>query len=299
MIHGQTSQLSPVRVLQQSDRNSTTLLESPSGELVVEKKFLQKPQSLNIEISYLRKNGGQQFHYLEIPRLLEIKPDSILISFVERDEYTRDTILERKWSPTDVDSFCRGVEEFQKTRILSRWFNPWRQCLGRYFVQIKAVQLFRKACRGLGLVLREKKEFLSLLFQYSIDTSTVQFVTTHYDLNTLNYTFTPSGKMSILDFELAYYLGDPLYDVMYYMTIPTVRISDWTFQKQVLNRFLEIEGKTPNNLRRARFLLLICSIMRFFHFKDRDWQREEYRENIRLLLDKKAFRRELVSGDRN
>ena len=116
------------------------------------------------------------------------------------------------------------------------------------------------------------------------------------DLTTYNYAFSPGGKMSILDFELAYYLGDPLFDAAYFVTIPPVRITDWSFQGEILRRLLDKYGNTCSQRQRLRLILILCCVVRYQYFKNEPVYREIYLQNIKTLIVRRTFNKILDRG---
>lgn len=100
-------------------------------------------------------------------------------------------------------------------------------------------------------------------------------------------------RMSMLDFGFSYYLGDPYFDILYYITIPPARFGDWTFQRRLLAAFLsEVENERQVNsgrFERIRLILLCCNIARYSFFKDHQERQRIYADNIRDLLDANDF----------
>ncbi len=194
-----------------------------------------------------------------------------LIDFCEREHQTRDTIQQRDWSDDDVRAFVRGLREFQEIAVRTLPFSRRHRLLGWAYPAFRLLSLDKRSavlCLGYMLARPMWKNAL-----------------THYDLHTFNYAFTPDGRMSMLDFERMYASGDPLFDLLYFCTIPPVRMDAWTFQARLLREFLHEE--TPFARLRARVILLQCNLGRGRYSGVAP---EVYEDNVALLRSGRRFR---------
>jgi len=223
------------------------------------------------EREFLRRAPHDRLQSLALPRLRAVYADGYLIDYHEREHHTRDTIVDRAWGDEDVRRFVGGLREFQSIRVPRRAFSWRRRVLGWAY---PAYRLFRLDRRTALLCLR-----------YVLARPCWRNVLTHYDLHTYNYAFAADGRMSMIDFERMYASGDPLYDLLYFCTIPPVRLEDWTFQRRLLRALLR--RRTPFARLRTRVILLQCNLGRL---RASHTPSAPYRDNVELLRDGRRYR---------
>ena len=84
--------------------------------------------------------------------------------------------------------------------------------------------------------------------------------------------------------------GDSLYDILYYLTIPTVRLEEWGFQRTLLGTwFRATEGRERFLSLRLRFQLVVLCLQRIQRFVD-DRKAQVYVDNLDLLFNGSRYR---------
>lgn len=279
-------------VLQETNRTSVCLVTDNEGTkqvLKVNHNWSTGRRYTNVERQFLTHVDHHGLTYLNVPRVFGYGDNYVLMEYVEREHLTRDTIKERLWSNDDIQVWVRGLLEFQDLQISREWFSPRRRVMGFLFPVIRLFLLLPKAFHVIGR--RALHKVVWLAFTYSLARFHFRNKTTHYDLQTYNYSFQKDKrKASLVDFELSYYMGDPLYDVLHYVSIPVQKITLWTFQSRLVGAYLAESRESCRYAScRARLILLVCNINRYLRFKDDAAKQDIYRDNIRMLLSAEAF----------
>lgn len=233
-----------------------------------------------------------EFKYLCFPHVVDSDEKFLLMEYIPRTYYTRDSILEREWTDKDLNLWVNGLLEFQGLKLCRKSFPLKRKLVASVYPVFRISERLRKFQKPLGVA--ERMVIMRLTLAYLLARPFIRHVLTHYDCQTYNYTFClNSNKMSILDFEFSYYLGDPLYDILYFITIPTVKIRDWTFQSNLLTCFLSKiqhrKGYCAGLQNRLHLVLLLCNLSRFLHFSKDPVKQVPYWDNLKLLLDQKSW----------
>lgn len=249
-------------------------------------------QNLQSEIKFLKRINSVDFKYIQFPRIIDNGENYLLMSYIEREHTHRSTVLNRKWSDDDIKLWVAGLVEFQNVKVLSSDFTLKKRVLGFMYPVYRMFTLIPK-CRNLI----DWKAFLTiskLSLLYICTRLYFRNVLTHYDLHTYNFSFVKNErKMSMLDFEKLYYLGDFLYDILCYITIPIQKMKDWTFQTDLLNEFIKQKPEQSKHLRslllRIRFILLVRNFSRYLNFLNDSDKKAVYSENVKLLLNGKSY----------
>jgi hypothetical protein len=273
-------QLRERAVLQEAAGKRVSVVEGDRGERLVLKRYPGPTRAARLERAFLRAAASRPLDSLEVPRVVADGDDFLLTGFVEREHQTRDTILERAWTAGDVRLWVRGLLEFQALPLPARLFSFRQRVLGWLYPVFRAAALWRDLPRrGVAAGLVARYVFARPFFRN---------VATHYDLQTHNYAFRIGArKMSLLDFEFSYCRGDPLFDLLYFVTIPVARLEEWTIQRDLVREFLaQWKGSRAGLRTRVRLILLVCNAGR-----RRALDAEEYRDNVALLSDQARFRR--------
>lgn len=279
--------LETVGILQQTKAKMIQAVQNPDGEKFVVKWCYSPNTNIQDEANFLRSVESYNFEYLEIPRVIDSSPSHILMTWVERESHNRVSVLSRTWTDAEIDTLCRGVLELQTIPVPSAVdFGFQRRAMGM------AYPVFRLLLQTKAGWLKPSQitAALRLMIGYLINRPRFSNVTTHYDLTNQNCAFTDQGQVSILDFEFHYAGGDPHFDILYFITIPAVRLKDWTFQQRILQRYLAITEDVAARQRRMRFILLVCCIARLGMFKPDSAETAAYRANIELLLNGQSFK---------
>lgn len=277
---------------------SIYFLVGENGERFVLKMYKYDRANSEIEQKFLSAVKHRKFEYIRFPNMIAHGNNYILVDYVEREHVTRDTILERQWSPDDVRLWVSGLREFQNIDIPSHYFSVKQRYMGIIYPVCRLLLLLPK-CREL-INLRAWGVVFKIVLNYSMARFSFKNALTHYDLQMYNYAFmSDKRKMSMLDFELSYYRGDPLFDVLYYISIPIRKFKDWTFQIDLLKEYIkqEYEGTwhSKSLLCRIRLILLVSNLSRYLGFINDSDKKKIYSENIRILLDSKSFSRWVAS----
>ena len=286
--------LHPVSILQETASTKVGLVDTVEGEPLVLKLCKQSCPYLGLEGKFLHLASTIKHQYLETPRLIASGPDYLLMSFVERENQTRDTILNRDWSDENIHTFCEGIKEFQRINLPSKTYTIKQHLMGIAYPVVKLLQVL-PSCRKRGLISwKDMMKSCWLAIIYLLYRPLFRNVTTHYDLTTYNCAFTPSGLLSMLDFELGYALGDPFFDICYFLAIPPQAIQDWKFQSKALAMFKKNNSQWGQR-HRVRFILLVCSLVRMVHFENECHEQNNHKQSISILLDTNTYRKWWVS----
>ena len=279
----------PISILQETVPTKVELVDTGDGEQLVLKFCKQSCPRLGLEGKFLSLASSIKHTYLETPRLIASGFDYLLMSFVERENQTRETILKRKWSKDNIHTLCEGIKEFQRIKLPTKTYTVKQRIMGVAYPVVKLLQVL-PSCRRRGLIgWKSMMKLYLFAIWYLFLRPGFRNVTTHYDLTTLNCAFTPDGRLSMLDFEIGYALGDPLFDICYFLTIPPQAIQDWKFQSKALAMFKKRNTKWGQR-HRVRFILLVCSLVRMVHFEDDSREQSNYKQSIALLLGVGTFR---------
>ena len=276
--------------LQQGGESSAYLVTSRDGGRYVLKQFAGPTRNLEMERNFYERCRSRTFRFVHVPGLVESGHSHLLLEYVDRESHSRDSILTRNWTDEDVTLWVEGLLEFQDLLPDSRLFSVPRRMAS---VIYPVLRILRER-RLFSFALREKAKLGALILGYLLCRPAVRYVCTHFDLQTNNYAFMmKERRMSLLDFRFPYYLGDPYIDVLYYASIPTVPLNDWTFQSRLVRAFLErTESRRGYNTARKlrlRLILLMCNMARAVHLSADPQRRSVYEQNVRLLLDDRAF----------
>ncbi len=273
-------------------------LVDKNGKRFVLKFNKHNKTKLRTEQKFLTRIKNLPFRYVRFPQLIEYGTNHILIDYIEREHWTRETILEKKWSYNEIQLWVSGLREFQNVDMPRNHFSLKQRLMGFIYPVFRVFILLPK-CRKL-ISFRALGVILKLTLSYSLSRFFFKNTLTHYDLQMYNYTFMNNEKkMSMIDFEMPYYGGDPLFDVLYYISIPIRKFEDWTFQIDLLKEYIkqEYEGAwhSKSLLCRMRLILLVSNLSRYLGFINDGDKKKIYSENIRILLDSKSFSRWVAS----
>jgi hypothetical protein len=299
----QKHSLKKVSVLQNSQRKVVYLMENENLGKYVLKIFRVYDRNIKKEIIFLKTVSNLDFRYICFPKLIESDRNYLLLEYHDRKYFTRDTILKKKWLPVDILIWVSGLIEFQNIPTSYKIFSPKERIKGFiYPIYIFCTRLFRfYHIIGIKGLLGAFK----LALYYFYFSLYIKNVNTHYDLQTYNYTFLENEKkMSMLDFEMGAYKGDPLYDVVYYISIPVQGISQWTFQLDLLQKYIKetkmIHRFSKGLFHRLRFIILVCNLCFYLHFLKDNLKKKVYLDNINFILSDSKFKtwyRNTLFGD--
>lgn len=279
-------------VIQYQGPKATFLLTDEVGSRYV-LKASARINGLELERHFLLQIRNLNFEYIRFPKLIDFGANYLLLEFLDREHYTRETVTQRDWSLDDIRLWIHGLLEFQNIPMNSTFFSVKNRLMGIFYPVIRLILLIPGSMHLFSL--KSWTSIAVIIFAYLSMRPFFRHVLTHYDLQTYNYTFMRSEpKMSILDFEISYFQGDPLFDILYFITIPINEIIRWTFQKDLLKeglrQFREKGINLAGQLTRIRLILLVCNLSRYHYFINDSAKRMTYYNNIRFLLDRKAFR---------
>jgi len=283
--HNMTS----VQTLQESAYKRVELLKDSTGQKAVLKYCKQACPTLKLETQVLQIVSAQSYEYLEFPKYIDSATDFIMMSFIERENHSRETILQRPWAKADIDTLHNGLEEFKTLDIPKSAYSIKQRVMGSCYPSIKALLIMPALLQRRLLNFIQILKLLGLALRYALIRPGIRQVTTHYDMTTLNCAFAANKKLSILDLELGYALGDPYFDMCYFLTIPPQAIDEWEFQKSVLKKALSLKPSSTEQFR-FRFLFLLCVLVRLRHFPDGTWEQDNYRRSSELLLHPRKFK---------
>lgn len=282
--------LRPREVLQETAGRRVLLAEAPGGERYVVKQTDPARPGAKVERAFLRGVCDRTFTHLRLPRLVEEGEDYLVMEFVAREAHTGATILEREWSDDDVALWVGGLREFQAIELPAAPFTRRQKLAGSLYPVVRALDLWRRF--GKRLPGGAARVLPGLLARNVAARASVRLVATHYDFHTYNYAFcTAEARMSLLDFEFSYYLGDPLWDLLYFLTQPETALDAWTFQRPLFRRFLASGRGEPALAARARLILLDQCLGRVVNVPEDAPRYATYFANAERLCDDRWFRR--------
>lgn len=283
--------LSVLEVLSQKERRGVYLVSDPTAAqpriLKVNKVF---PAKLRREATFLRLAARQDLLQLKVPALYGEGEGWMLIERLDLTHYTRDTVLEKNWDREEVHRWIAALREFQEIPQPPADFSRKEKLKGALYPLVRMLEM-RKAVNA-GLTAGQRLRLGGMLLRYLLYRPFVRLVTTHYDLNTFNFTNEKgSDKLLMIDFEAGAFRGDSLYDLLYYLTLPTVSLEDWTFQRDLLSAWIGTFGKGERCLSaRLRLLLVVLSLQRIQRFHDDPDKAQAYQRNFELLFDDRRYR---------
>jgi thiamine kinase-like enzyme len=276
--------LTVLRLLQTTNSKTVELLINEKNERFVLKTIHKISKATEIEKQFLIKTTGLKFRVLSLPQLLEYGENFLLMTFVDREHHTRNTIINREWIDSDVERFVNGLIEFQTLSInLSPWFDFKKRFMSVVYPVIKTLLSIKTGLQQNTFSFIEIIKIFQMCFIYLLFRVTFKNVITHYDLTTYNYSFSGKDKMSMIDFELGYPKGDPVFDIIYFISIPPVLITNWTFQKKILINYMHKQNINYALKNRIRFILMLCNLRRCFFYNDNE-KRAICIENFQRLL---------------
>lgn len=284
-------------ILRRTKHKVIYILENDNSKYVL-KIYIIKSKRDEFERIFLSHVNRSELQNIYFPKIIDYGPYYILIEYIIREYYTRDSICERQWTDSDIKLWVAGLTEFQKISISPQLFSFKNRMIGSVYPVFKSLLLSPNCFETLNL--RSILQIWMLTASYFHSLFFFRKILTHYDLQTYNYTFMKNDrKMSLIDFEIPYYLGDPLYDILYFITIPIKKITDWTFQGRLLREYLRINHKAryyPKIIKnRIRLILLLCNLQRMINFRGKLDYQEKYHKNIELLLNNNTFERWISS----
>lgn len=247
------------------------------------------PKKLEREYQFLRNAFLLQYKTLKTPDVYAHGASFILMEYLDCVKYTRDTILRKNWNEKEVAKFLSALREFQSVPQKPDGFSLYEKLKGKQYPVVRAMEMWKQITTTLtfGQLLKltwllKKYFFMGLVFKR---------VTTHYDFNTFNFTnLNHSEKMTLIDFEMGAYGGDNLYDLLYYISIPTVEFSQWTFQKALLSEWITDKSQDISFVKtRIRVILLIISFQRIRRFELEPDKAKIYLDNINMLLNTELY----------
>ncbi|HMT30319.1 MAG TPA: hypothetical protein PKD91_13685 [Bacteroidia bacterium] len=257
--------------------------DAQDNSLKILKINLAFPLKLEREYQFLSTASSLKFTYLKTPQVYAYSTGMILMEYLDCENYTRDTILDKNWSPQECKKWINALNEFQSIPTSSKGFTFYEIVKGALYPVIRSLEIRKQIFRT--LTFRELLTFTYFLIQYKLIRLFIKNVTTHYDFNTFNFTnLRGSDKMSLIDFEMGAYKGDSLYDLLYYISLPTTAIDNWTFQSILLEEWTKM-NKTPFQKIRIKVILCIISFQRIRRFEKEPLKAEIYRKNLRRLLE--------------
>ena len=131
-------------VFQDTNLATVYLVINNEGKKAVLKLYhdpLKSGRSIALERNFLTRVNHEKLKYLDIPRLLDHGKNYMIMEYVEREHWTRSTILEREWSNEDIKTWVRGLIEFQNTQLSKDWFSFKRRAIGFMFPIIRLALL--------------------------------------------------------------------------------------------------------------------------------------------------------------
>jgi hypothetical protein len=248
------------------------------------------PGKLRREADLLQLAEAHELKHLKLPRIVDRSDHWMLMDCVQLEHYTRDTILLKAWTTAEAEKWIAALQEFQQIPQSSRGFSKKEKLKGAFYPLIRLIELRKAVNKRLSLWRRVQLGWMAL--RYLAYRPLLRQVTVHYDLNTFNFTNEQgSEKMLMIDFEAGAYRGDSLYDILYYLTIPTVRLEDWVFQRTLLGTwFRASEGKERFLSQRLRFQLVVLCLQRIQRFIDDPEKAQVYVDNLDLLFNGSRYR---------
>jgi hypothetical protein len=248
--------------------------------------FLNK---LEREQAFLKAAAKFNINSLKIPTIYLYEKGCLLMEFIGRKAYNRETIESRDWNNASAELWVLALREFQKLPLSSKGFSISERIKGWAYPAVRMLQLLPSISNKINA--REINKCILLATQYILIRPEFKNVTTHYDLQTFNYTPTiDESRMSLIDFEMGAYKGDNLYDALYYLSIPVTALHHWKFQKLLLSLWVkQFANEKESQAKRIQLILAVISIQRFFRFKNDSEKQQIYFNNLRLILNDKKF----------
>lgn len=285
MIRGAT--FNGTVVLQETEFQQVESFVSEAGDRFVRKTYKKPSRSLEIECAFLESASEANLSHLALPVLVDRDAHSFTMTFVDRENQTRDSILKRKWDKDDVDSFLSAIEELQALSLPTAKFSAKQRTMGFVYPAIKMLMLSTPSLKRGIIGSADYAWMMRMVIGYLFARPWIHNCTVHYDLTTLNCAFTPSGKVSILDFEFPYCYGDSLFDLCYFATIPPQSMADWTYQKEILSESIRREQRFA--ALRCRVILSVCCLVRALFFESGSFERNQYLSSLELLKNQRRF----------
>ncbi len=247
------------------------------------------PKKLEREYQFLQTAASFNFNSLKTPTVFAYDTSFILMEFLDCVKYNRDTILEKNWTVNEVNKFLLALQEFQSIPQKSDGFSWYEKLKGQQYPLLRGLEMHKQirsilsSVQLLKLIILLKKYFFTRMFFGN--------VTTHYDFNTFNFTNqVQSEKMTLIDFEMGAFKGDSLYDLLYYISLPTTDLNQWTFQNSLLKGWIKDKFQDNTFVKtRVRVLLCIISFQRIRRFDGEPEKAAIYHKNLKLLLNSNSF----------
>ena len=286
--------LSKVRVFRDTDNNIVLLVRDSRGKLLVFKYYKFVRPTIQVEKQFLKFSQNIPFESLRLPQLIKTGDNFIILEFVPRHDWTRETILQYRWSDNDIKCWVAGLVEFQNIPFSCDFFNVKRKILGIYYPLVYFFRLWRKCY--VSIPLYAWPIILCWAARYLVDAARTNRVFTHYDLQANNCALTrDKQKLSIIDFELPFYKGDQFFDIINYLMNPVCYFGRWSFQLKLWNEYVQqVIGNrnfTQGERIRIRFLFFVRSLQRILYFDGDESAREICRENMKFILSGSEFSR--------
>lgn len=286
--------LSKVRVLQDTDMTIVLMVRDSRGKLLVFKYNKIVRPTNQVEKKFLAFSQNLTFQSLRLPQLVKTGDDFLILEFVPRHNWTRETILEYRWTDLDIKCWVAGLIEFQSIPFSCDFYNAKRKILGVYYPVFCLFRLLRKCYNEIPLY--AWPVIFCWAARYLVHAVHTKKVLTHYDLQAHNCVLTRDGQqLSIIDFELPYYKGDQFFDLIYYLCIPVCYLRGRDFRvrlwKEYIQQLMGNRKFTNGERSRIKFLFFVFSLLRFWYFKNDGNAREIYRENMNFILIGSEFSR--------
>lgn len=289
-----------VTILSDKSQSGVFVVSVPnSKDLFILKVNKLTPAKLQREVGFLKAASNRSFDFLKLPKVIRDGNNWMLMEKLQLTTYSRDSILEKKWSDDEVSKWVHALKEFQHLPQQSDRFTLKEKLKGYFYPLLRLFQIRKDLLKYLN-----KSQLFSLglmAMGYLLKRPFHSSVTTHYDFNTTNFTEeVGTGKMCMIDFEAGAYKGDANYDLLYYLSIPTVSLKDWTFQRLILKKWFDQQGEHMSfSKSRIRFLMILMHFQRILRFRDDKAKAKVYLNDLPFLFDKTQFYpwlREVVFG---
>ena len=268
------------------------ILIGNSNEKFILKIYLSKKQrtSEQIEKNFLHCIKGKKFDFLIFPEIIDYGNNYLLMNYIPRNEFTKKAIQEKEWTSDHIKLVVSALQEFQRIRMPAVNFSLKNRLLGSIIPPMKLAFLVTK---DIQTATPSKIQISRLIFKYMQHCLRFRKALSHNDLQISNFTFhSNQKKMSMLDFERLHYLADPLLDILHYLISASFKIENWSFQTEILKRFLKTENYINNTIiglhDRIRLILLLYSYNYFLSVKNHKIKKA-YAENIKFLLSESLY----------
>ena len=243
-----------------------------------------------IEKNFLLAVKDKKFKSLIFPNIIDYGDNYLLMDYLHIYEYDKDAIINRKWSNDDIKLFISGLIEFQDIQISSEYLSFKKKVFGFLFPPLKLITLLNntKLFNLISLLILVK-----LIIFYILSIPFLKYTVTHHDLQRSNVTFHKRArKISIMDFESLYYLGDPFLDILHYLTTASYKLEDWNFQLKILREYIRTINQNGSYIpllsNRIRIILLVYNYNYYFTVRNIKLK-NIYFKNILFLLSNKNF----------